>query len=441
LSCLIFYSSRRSGTSEGKPLSTAHVGRWNTLKYGSNDEYDSIRIKKEYIHPRYNEDDNLTYDLMLVQLSKNSIYEPVRLNERFSIPNANSLLTAIGFGLTVVGDDLSSSSVLQQVDLNYIPNTVCEKSNDGNDSYEGLINNAMICAGAPGKDGCLGDSGGPLISRKDNSNAKDDVIVGVTSWGYSCADPNFPGVWASVFDQIDWLTGMICQISTSPPRQFYDCPQKGIDGDVPVVVEITLDDYPMESSWQVTCNNGLVYGEAVIGKYGFKKNEVLQEVVYLPSGSTCVFTIKDKYGDGLCCDTAGSYKVFLSNKPSSTLVSGGGNFGSEKSDSFSIPTDAYDDDGDGEVVIAKGQVPLTVAIQLDEYPKEIGWRVDRVGIALETVYSVPQGTYRTPNELVVENLALEKRQIYTFHVTDSEGDGMNRGYGTFIVCVIKLVFI
>jgi secreted trypsin-like serine protease len=32
-----------------------------------------------------------------------------------------------------------------------------------------------------------GDSGGPLF------NAENQKLVGIVSWGYGCADPNYPG--------------------------------------------------------------------------------------------------------------------------------------------------------------------------------------------------------------------------------------------------------
>ena len=50
----------------------------------------------------------------------------------------------------------------------------------------------MICAAVSGggKDACQGDSGGPLVV--------DEKLVGIVSWGLSCALADYPGVYSNV---------------------------------------------------------------------------------------------------------------------------------------------------------------------------------------------------------------------------------------------------
>lgn len=53
----------------------------------------------------------------------------------------------------------------------------------------------MVCAAAAGKDTCAGDSGGPLQAPLGGGVYR---LVGITSWGNGCADPDFPGVYTRV---------------------------------------------------------------------------------------------------------------------------------------------------------------------------------------------------------------------------------------------------
>ncbi|WP_210495554.1 serine protease [Patulibacter sp. SYSU D01012] len=65
----------------------------------------------------------------------------------------------------------------------------------------------MLCAGATGPgvvtDACQGDSGGPLVRHDGGSVGPDGVtdlghydrVVGLVSWGVSCGDGRFPGVY------------------------------------------------------------------------------------------------------------------------------------------------------------------------------------------------------------------------------------------------------
>lgn len=232
------------------------------------------------------------------------------------------------------------------------------------------------------------------------------------------------GVYARVSNQFGWLTEIICQISDDPPNEYYDCPTFAQDGNVPVVIKLKLDGYPSETSWQITCND-VVYGQAAQGKYGNRQGQELEEKVFLPSGSSCTFTMKDEFGDGLCCDTPGSFQLYLYNDPSQVFASGGGNYGPEATYDFDIPANA--NTGAMEPIIGEGTIPLTVSLVFDAFPEEVGWQVDRIGIDSTTVYNFPPGTYRVPNGRAIQTVMLEDNQIYRFRIFDFERDGMPGG--------------
>lgn len=85
-------------------------------------------------------------------------------------------------------------------------------------SYLSVITPRMICAGPlkggkvesssfvkklwrkfPGKDSCHGDSGGPLVRKSDK------VLFGIVSWGFGCARPFSPGIYANVASVRRWI--------------------------------------------------------------------------------------------------------------------------------------------------------------------------------------------------------------------------------------------
>jgi secreted trypsin-like serine protease len=115
-----------------------------------------------------------------------------------SLNKANQVLKVIGWGNT---SPVSSQypTRAQEVDVPYVTNQVC----NSREAYNGEITEGMLCAGfaAGGKDACQGDSGGPIFF----DNGIDQVLVGIVSWGYGCAEPNRYGVYARVSNYLNFL--------------------------------------------------------------------------------------------------------------------------------------------------------------------------------------------------------------------------------------------
>ena len=106
----------------------------------------------------------------------------------------------------------TSPDILQEVKVPVVSNAICNSAS----SYNGSINDTMICAGYQqgGKDSCQGDSGGPMVAAYQN----EIYSVGVVSWGHGCAAPNKYGVYARTFKFVDWINSKIggTQIPNDP---------------------------------------------------------------------------------------------------------------------------------------------------------------------------------------------------------------------------------
>jgi secreted trypsin-like serine protease len=113
-------------------------------------------------------------------------------------PGVNATVT--GWGTLSSGGN--SPDQLQEVTVPLISNA------DANAAYqpEGItITGDQLGAGLigiGGKDSCQGDSGGPLVVQTANG----PKLAGVVSWGFGCADPRFPGMYARVSSFEDFIT-------------------------------------------------------------------------------------------------------------------------------------------------------------------------------------------------------------------------------------------
>ncbi|MGH1437321.1 MAG: zinc metalloprotease, partial [Lewinella sp.] len=98
-----------------------------------------------------------------------------------------------------------------------------------------------------------------------------------------------------------------------------------------VIVSITLDNYPEETSWTITNSGGSVVASG--GTYGSQADGSTVTITNcLPDG--CYdFTINDAYGDGICCSYGnGSYSVTTGG----STVASGGSFGSSETTNFCV---------------------------------------------------------------------------------------------------------
>lgn len=142
--------------------------------------YQAFSAIRVHFNPRFDEQ-FFRYDFLVLRLNGTvSNIDPVVLNSDHSIPTVGEELTVVGWGLTDTSNSNSYPDALREVAVDYITNNACANTeSNGQKLYQGYIFDEMICAAAPGKDACSGDSGGPLLQT--GSQANQDIQVGVVS--------------------------------------------------------------------------------------------------------------------------------------------------------------------------------------------------------------------------------------------------------------------
>ncbi|WP_020536232.1 M43 family zinc metalloprotease [Lewinella cohaerens] len=111
-----------------------------------------------------------------------------------------------------------------------------------------------------------------------------------------------------------------------------DCPACPVDPTcTDVIVSITLDNYPEETSWTITDNGGSVVASG--GTYGNQADGSTVNITVCLVDGCYDFTINDTYGDGICCSYGnGSYSVTIDGNK----VASGDSFGSSETTNFCI---------------------------------------------------------------------------------------------------------
>jgi hypothetical protein len=132
-------------------------------------------------------------------------------------------------------------------------------------------------------DTCQGDSGGPLFAAERESRGGRTVdvatVFAVTSWGISCGEPAYPGVYAKLAPFVGvpqgdaaaalprsspWRLGMLDMINTLSPRRF---PYRGGDEDVPTLLPPPIDELPKDDA-RDEGDAAVVSQEAAAGNVG-----------------------------------------------------------------------------------------------------------------------------------------------------------------------------
>lgn len=162
---------------------------------------EEFKSKAVYEHPNYFSW-TTQFDFKLVQFDGQSTIPPVEVDQGDLSPSywIGKKLWTIGLGNTDTSNPDFPNRVMD-VMVEYVSNAQCRKSYNG---FLEVISGDMMCAASPGKDSCQGDSGGPLY------DAQNEKLVGIVSWGRGCAREGYPGVYARISHQWEWIKETIC---------------------------------------------------------------------------------------------------------------------------------------------------------------------------------------------------------------------------------------
>ncbi len=177
-----------------------------------------------------------------------------------------------------------------------------------------------------------------------------------------------------------------------------------------VTISITLDNYPGETSWELLDSSGIVVASG--GTYQNEPNGSTVNAVSCLEDGCYTFSIKDSYGDGICCRYgSGSYSV---TDEDGTILASGGDFGSVENTNFCIESGGSSCDD------------VAVRIEFDNYPEETSWDItDNEGTVV--AYG---GTYENQADgSTIEVINCLDVGCYTFSIKDSYGDGICCNYG------------
>nr|XP_027808174.1 transmembrane protease serine 9 [Marmota flaviventris] len=157
------------------------------------------RVARIYKHPFYNRY-TLDYDVALLELAgpvrRSRLVRPICLPEPTPRPSEGTHCVITGWGSVREGGSMARQ--LQKAAVQLLSEQTCRRF------YPVQISSRMLCAGFPqgGVDSCSGDAGGPLACREPSGRW---VLTGVTSWGYGCGRPHFPGVYTRVAAVRGWI--------------------------------------------------------------------------------------------------------------------------------------------------------------------------------------------------------------------------------------------
>lgn len=349
------------------------------------------------VHPQYQKDGEL-YDFVVLRLDEEirGAIQPVTLN---TLPgNGKTLvngepLTVIGFGNTEY--EGMASPTLLQAEVNYIGNCTRDSS-----YMPGVVKeDIMFCAGVPqGQvDSCQGDSGGPILDAQNRQ-------VGLVSFGFGCADPAYPGVYARVSAVSHWLENIKCMSETDTPR---DC--------VEISIDVKYDGYPSENTWALYDVDDHMMYQVKSGEVT-SPGHVVTKLRVRPGSYR--FVMHDKIGDGICCLYGDG---FVTINTGTDVVDVSGAFTFDTGVVFTV-VPPWNSAAKQQAVYGH-TIHLRLTVKYNAHPTEVAWQFmnDDSGKLIDESSA---GGVTTPNEVLTRDYYHLRPGHYWFSISDKALDGI-----------------
>lgn len=179
------------------------AGMSNLSSGGQSRTVDQVITYPGYVDASKGEDVALLHLTSPLSLSSNvgTIGLVTNAQANAGVTDPGVMATVTGWGTLSSGGQ--SPDRLQTVDVPIVSNSAAQSAYSQETITADQIGAGYI--GQGGKDSCQGDSGGPMVVAHNG----DSLLAGVVSWGYSCADPNYPGMYARVSVFEDWISDRV----------------------------------------------------------------------------------------------------------------------------------------------------------------------------------------------------------------------------------------
>ncbi|XP_022821656.1 trypsin, alkaline B-like [Spodoptera litura] len=150
------------------------------------------------IHPSFNFR-TMNNDIAILRtpviITNSNVVKPASIaGVNYNLPD-NQVVWAVGWGTPLVG--AAPGEQLRHIQAWTINQNTCASSYA---AFGANVTANMLCFGWPkggARDQCQGDSGGPVYHN--------GILVGISSWGYGCANAAYPGVNTRISKLASWI--------------------------------------------------------------------------------------------------------------------------------------------------------------------------------------------------------------------------------------------